>query len=405
LKRTAVLKRARREMYFGTDYSKKEITPHYNNNININDFIPFGQDNLFPQALALFSRLSPNHRGVLNSKERFFQGDGIIGVNAIAKAWIESVNAEGESLNKVQKKLWIDEHRFGNVWIELITDNKGSFLFINHIDSTKCRLSRQGNEVLIHPDWSKYTSKTDKDLRTLALYPSWGEDKEHPNIKRSVYHKFSYEPEFTYYGVPSHISGKDSVQIDFKTNKWNLARLVNAFQPSGMLAIPVKDKAEADKVLREVEKHTGEGNQGKVFPIAKSRAMEGQKAEDVTFTPFQSNDTGSWMDLHKQSLSDIVMAHGWYRSLCSIPDNTGFDTTRIINEYNIAFPQINEAQFEYTEWYQKIYKEVTGKDIEIEFQNSPPLSTDKYYFIWEMREKKGLPFDPKDPAQNVIIMA
>ena len=386
------------------DYSKKEIVPYVKRGIDYNEYIPFGQDNLFPQALALFSRLSPNHRGVLTSKERYFQGDGMIGQDEFSQAWIDAVNAEGESLNKVQKRLWTDNHRFGNEWIELISDSKGSFLFINHLDSTKCRLSKEQKEIIIHPDWAKYEGKGDKLKKTFALYPDWSPDKELPNILRSVYHKYSYEPEFTYYGIPGHISGKDSVQIDFKTNKWNLARLINSFRPSNMIFVPVKDKTEADKVMKEIDKHLGEGNQGKTFIVTKSRAVEGQKAEDVNLVEFKTEDTGSWMDLHKQSLSDIIMSHGWYRALCSIPDNTGFDTQRIINEFNIALPQIIEAQKEYIDLYSKLHKEVTGKEIKIEFQNSPPLKSDTYYFIWEMREKKGLPFDPKDPAQNVIIM-
>ena len=386
------------------DYTKKEINPYVKTNYDMLDYIPFGADNLFPQALALFSRLSPNHRGVLTSKERYFQGDGFIGLDIASQEWIDRVNAEGESLNKVQKRLWTDDHRFGNTWIELITDRKRSFLFISHLDSTKCRLSKDLKEVMMHPDWKNYKGKKDDKLKVLSLYPDWGDDEDKPGIIRSVYHKFTYEPEFTYYGIPSHISGKDSVQIDFRTNKWNLARLVNSFSLSGLLSVPVKDKPEADKVLKIIDKHIGEGNQGKVLALAKSRAAAGERAEDATFTPFTSTETGSWMDLHKQSLSDIVMAHGWYRSLCSIPDNTGFDTQRILNEYNIALPQIKESQKEYSDLYMRFHREVTGKEIAIEFVNSPPLDSDAYYFLYELREKRGLPSDPADPAQQIIIL-
>ncbi len=62
---------------FNPNYTKKEIVPYVKRDYDFLDYIPFGSDNLFPQALALFSRLSPNHRGVLTSKERYFQGDGI----------------------------------------------------------------------------------------------------------------------------------------------------------------------------------------------------------------------------------------------------------------------------------------------------------------------------------------
>lgn len=390
--------------YSTPNYSKKEIKPYLSLDADQLPCVPFGEDNLFPQALALFSRLSPSHRGVLTSKEKYYHGGGIIASDTYSEGVLLEANAEGENYNQVQKKLWIDDHRFGNVWVEFITDRKGSFLFVNHIDATKCRLARDLKTVLIYPDWSAFTSLTDPKLKKIGVYPNWTEDEENKGILRTVYHKYSYEPEFYYYGIPAHISGKDAIQIDFKTNKWNLARLVNSFSTSGLLVIPVKDKAESKAVLDIIEKHVGEGNQGKVLPLTKSRAAEGQKAEEPTFTPFTSTESGSWMDLHRQSLSDIVMAHGWYRSLCSIPDNTGFDTQRIINEWNIALPQIVEAQGEYVSLFKKMHSEVVGKDLNIEFKNSTPLHSDKYHYIWEMREKNGLPFDPKDPAQNVIIL-
>lgn len=387
--------------FSSSDYAKKEITPYVKTDYDYNDYIPFGPDNLFPQAMALFSRLSPNHRGVLLSKEKYHQGDGIIGTNQEAKTWIERVNSKGENLNSLQEKFWIDE-RIGNVWIELTTDKRGSFFYINHIDSTKCRLSKDQKEVLIHPDWSKYEKSDNKTIK-LSVYPNWSQDEKNRGILKCVYHKFDYEPEFTYYGIPSYISGKDSIQIDFKTNKWNLARLVNGFRPDSIMFVPVKDTAESAKVLKEVDKHIGEGNQGKVLTVTKSRAMEGQKAEDVNIVQLKTEDTGSWMKLHEQALSDIIMAHAWYRSLCSIPDNTGFDTTRILNEYNIALIRIKQEQRKYISLYQKLYKEIIGKDLEMEFQNSPPLETDQYLFIWEARQRRGLDFDPKDPAQQIII--
>ena len=388
------------------DYTKREITPYKTLNLDTLDYIPFGGDNLFPQALALYSRLSPNHRGVLTSKNKYMQGSGIIGIDKYAEDWIKAVNKEGENLNQVQKRLWTDENLIGNTWIEFITDTKHSFLFANHIDSTKVRISKDEDEAILHPDWSLDTGTRDSRRIIRGLYPNWEPDPENKEILRTIYQKKDYEPEFYFYGLPGYISGKDSIQIDFRTNKWNLARLVNSFRLSGMLFVPVKDSVEGAKVIKMIEeKHTGEGNQGKLMIVTKSRASEGQKAEEANLVETKGEDTGSWTDLHKQSLSDIVMAHAWYRSLLSIPDQQGFDTERILNEYNIALTNnILDAQKEYIEIYQKLHREVLNKDLQIEFKNVPPLESDVYYSVGEMREKKGLPVDWSDPAMKVIIL-
>jgi hypothetical protein len=99
------------------------------------------------------------------------------------------------------------------------------------------------------------------------------------------------------------------------------------------------------------------------------------------------------------------MAHGWYRGLVPNADNTGFDTQRIINEYNIALTVIQEAQNEYIALYTRLYKEVTGRDIELSWVNNPPLKieSDRYKFIWEIRKEKGLPYNETDPVQMEII--
>jgi len=68
-------------------------------------FVPFGSDNLFPQSLALFSRTSPNHRGVINGKMNYLPGKEITSEDTdIQKNFIERVNNDGESLHEVVKK-------------------------------------------------------------------------------------------------------------------------------------------------------------------------------------------------------------------------------------------------------------------------------------------------------------
>ena len=97
--------------------------------MNYNDYIPFGSDNLFPNALALFARQSPNHRGVINSKVNYSMGDGIISLDEDAQTedLLASINFEGNSLDYIQKKLYLDRFISGNHYLECITDKNRSF--------------------------------------------------------------------------------------------------------------------------------------------------------------------------------------------------------------------------------------------------------------------------------------
>ena len=388
------------------DYEIKPVK--VNLDIKLVPFIPFGSDNLFPQATALFSRSSPVHRGVINSKCHYFLGDGLTTDDKKLEAEIENINFEGEHLNDVASKYFLDRAMGGNGWIEIITDAAKSFLWFNHIDYTKARLSKEPGEVFIHPDWSAYKGIGDVDMVTMSLYPKFTAAVNEYGVKvlRSIVHVKDYEPEFFYYGVPGWICGKDSVLIDLKTNKWNLARLKNAFHTSGFLIVPVKDANEGKEVIDYIEKeHTGEGNQAKLMVLTKSRAQEGEKADATQFIKTEQKDDGSWEQLHTQSLTDILIAHGWFRSLCSLPDNTGFDTHRILNEYAVAQKTIIRGeQKTFTSVIQRIYREQQRRDIELAFINTPPVDDDSYMYVWEVREKRGLDFDPNDEQQQKLII-
>ena len=389
--------------------SDKDIKPYNETSLsnNTHDYIPFGFDNLFPQALALFSRLSPNHRGILNSKGRYIFGKGITSEDESFAEELQVVNYQGQSINDVVKRMITDDLRFGNDWIELISDRNRSFLWFNHLDSTKVRLAKNKEECIIHPNWASYKGKTDKHRRVLPLYPNWVQDEGEDDFRawRCVVHVKGYEPEFVYYGLPEYIAGKDSLQIDYKTNKWNLARLKNSFRISGLLVVPVKDEAESKDVLDYIDKnYIGEDNQSKLLTITKSRASETEKADQTQFIETKQNDEGSWMDLHKQSAGDMVVTHSWFRSLSGMVDNTGFDTKRILNEYEVALNTvISEYQKKYVDLFKKLYLEVQNREVEMEFVNQPPYDTDDAKYLWEVRKEKGLEFDENDPKQQLLV--
>lgn len=386
-------------------------------------FIPFGSDNLFPQATALFARSSPVHRGVINSKVNYMLGDGLTSKKRVFNYLFDKANFEGETIDKIAEKYFRDKNTGGNAWIEIITDNRRSFLWFNLLDFTKCRKSRDGKNCLIHPDWSIYSGMNNTpgfqksetgllggmaQVKTIPLYPEFITERNEYGIKiaRSVIHIKEYEPEFYYYGIPNWIAGKDSLMIDLKTNKWNLARLKNAFKVSGFLIVPVKDATEGEQVLNYIEEnHVGEDNQAKLMVLTKSRAPEGEKADKVQFVESNQQDEGSWEKLHETSTNDILIAHAWFRSLTSIADNTGFDTGRILNEYAIAKQTIiKHEQTLFLEMLRKVFKEQQGLDSDLSFVNRSPISDDSWLKIWEIRKNRGEEYDENDPAQQGIVV-
>ena len=82
--------------------------------------------------------------------------------------YIKDVNADGESLRMIFKKLADDYYTFGNAYLEGVIYDGGLNLY--HIDATTVRMAKNKKEVYVHPDWAKFNTMKDK-LSTIPIYP------------------------------------------------------------------------------------------------------------------------------------------------------------------------------------------------------------------------------------------
>lgn len=370
------------------------------------DYIKFGTDNLFPQALIELMRNSSVHRGVINNKRIYATGRGFATDDLKIATWIDSVNADGEMLRDVYSKLQLDHISFGNAFLEVVTDSKNSFVNIYHKDASMFRISKDKTEAIWHPDWAEYR-QTKRYAKRFTLYPKFQKQPD-SRFLHSMLHIKIYEPGSAIYGIPSYISGLNSAGIIYKTDKWNLSRLDNSFKPSGILIVDA-EMSDGDSQNFEAkfdEKFTGEGNTGKIMKVVKE--MTG---DNTRFISFNDQYEGDWTQLHTQSEGNIITAHNWFRSLSGIADNTGFDTQRIRLEYDMALKTvILDQQEAVLEPIRKVMWQMTGMDMtQVEIINRPPVSVstlidvNKVVRIWEGRKMLGLDYDEDDVTQQTYI--
>lgn len=386
------------------DFVEEVKDPRKDQNL---DYKRFGSNNLFPQALATLYRKSIPLRSIINSIVTFTVSGGFIVEegNTEGQEFIDAPNNKGESLDDVFNNYMVDRKLIGNAWLQIVTDKDRTFVNVSQTQSLYCRLSREGDKVLIHPNWENYR-KTDGLTTIIPLYPNFTTDSK--GVHRSMFHVLDYEPDFDWYGVPSYIAALDAAAIGYKTNKWNVSRLDNAFQSSGVLVIDGKMSDDDAKALKTefTKEMVGEGNQGKVLMIIKKLGGEG-----TDFTPINNNTDGDWTQLHTQSNEDLILSLGWKKSLVGMSETTGFDTDRVLNDYQIVLSTaITKDQRIFTKIITKITKEVAGIELKgLAINNVSPinlltkLTADKYTFKYEARKWAGLEFDPEDPIQNVYI--
>jgi hypothetical protein len=375
---------------------------------NYEVFIPFGEDNLLPTQLNQLAREVPVHRAIINSKEAYIIGRGLSTDNKIIQNLVDSPNNTAEKLETVFRYLVHDYLTIGNAFMEIITNSKKSFSFLYHIDASKCRLSSIENDVLIHPSWSEFKGKNDENLTTLPLFPNFRKGPD--GLLHSCYHIKDYEPEFYYYGIPLYFAGMRSIIISGLTNLWNQNRLENGFTAPGLLIVPgVNDDTESEKLEAEFNKFKGVDAEkaGDIIIQYLADLSPGQTAQDAKFIEFKKNEEGNWMSLHAQAELSIITVHNWFRSLTPYSgEKTGFDSSRIVNEYEIALNTIiNPMQSFFLNHFDQVLNYFSLPASQLTFINQPPIERiNPFKFIWEARRDSGLPYDKTDPQQKQLVI-
>jgi len=346
-------------------------TDNFPNQLNSKKYISNGSDNMFPQAIAQLTRKSPAHRGILNWKTIYCMSKGLYSEDAKVEAFIKKANNKSENLKRVLKKVLFDKLSAGNGYIEIVTNAQKSFVHLYHKDHTMCRISDDSKNVIFYPDMQNIESAQSEKIKTIPLFPVFAEID---GSLRSIYHWKDYEPEFLNYGVPSWLPGIDAAAIAYKTNKWNVSRLDNDFSPSGTLVVEGNISAkEAQKMKKDfLSTYTGEGKQGKIFFVVKQ--LGGGKTEFIETTKTKE---GEWLQLHKQSTEDLIVAHNWFPSLCGVTEAGKLgNVQQIRTEYQIALSTvISDIQEDIVNIMNEIFKKTTKyKTDSILFNNEFPVS-------------------------------
>ena len=272
----------------------------------------WGADNRLPEALAALSRSSTIHRRIINDKADYISGSGLTVDESSPRtaALVKEANADGQSLRTVIQRIALDRCLLVNAFLEIVTDSGRNFLSLYHQDATRCRLSRDGGHVVLHHDWHQYRPS---ESVVLPLYPAFEERPD--GTLRAMIHYKDYEPMFEHYGVPKYIAGLGASAIVWKTDRWNLSRLDNAFQPSGVMVLDgdTDSEQEAARIAQLAEEKFA-GKPGQVMFLVKN----GIEGDTTKFVPIETSSDGDWKSLHDQAVSDIIVAHSWFRTLSGL---------------------------------------------------------------------------------------
>jgi hypothetical protein len=369
-----------------------------------NAWIPFGDDNLFPQHLSELSRSAATHRAILNTKTTFTMGEGFSTLNEDFKEYIQDVNANGDSLDDVMRKVVSDYWTFGNAYIEVVM-GKG-YLNVYHQDATTARVSKKNDKILFHPNWADVRKSEDK-IRTLDIYPKFR--KYEKGVQRAVICFSDYESTYYYYGLPDYVAALDHIKISGQIGKFNLTRFKNGFMPSAIIELAADmSEEEAQNFIDEAkDKLTGENNNSKMLFIAKNGEESASHVQII-------NDTsdGSFMELQTITNDNIISAHRWNPALSGIQVAGSLgNNQQILTIYDIVMSTVvREPQQMILRELKKLLSKYGGYDVsDLHIINKPPVTmlgainpTD-YISVQEGRKIFHLPELTDDELEDLLI--
>jgi len=287
------------------------------------DYIPFGKDNLFPQYLAELKRQSSTHRSVLAQKTTFTTGSGFFSKNEALMDYIDDVNADGESLKDVFKKLADDYFTYGNAYLEGVVYDGGINFY--HKDASTARVNKNKKTVCFHPDWNNYKRNPEKK-QVIPVYPNIASS-------RFIIHYKDYESTFSFYGLPDYVASLEHIAIDYEIGKFNHTAFKNGFSPSAIVTVNSDfGEAEAEKFVETAkETLTGSGNNSKILFLVKNG--EDSRGTDVQI--ISNKEDGDFLDLQKLTDQNIITAHRWQPALSGIVSSGKMNNTG--SEIRIAY--------------------------------------------------------------------
>ena len=201
-----------------------------------------------------------------------------------------------------------------------------------------------------------------------------------------------------------------SIVISGLTNLWNQNRLENGFTAPGLLTIPgINTPEDATALAAEFENFKGVYGEkaGDIVIQYLAYLSPGQTSQAASFIEFKKNEEGNWMDLHQQAELSIITVHNWFRSLTPYSgEKSGFDSSRIINEYEIALNTIiNPMQSMFLNHFDQVLNYFSLPAGQLTFINQQPIQRiNPLKFVWEARRDAGLEYYKTSPVQNQLIM-
>ena len=266
---------------FGNVGNANLSLPYVNGRYQIAGYIPFGQDNMFPELLNQLYYTSPLHGAIVDFKTNAIVGGGYT---------LETAKMSNEDklklytfekkmkLNKTSKAIaqqLIVHHR---VYFKLCYNKKGELYKIENVSPEKVRVARDKITYFMCDDWSaridivpiKKAHPANTDLEQLYVYEIMTLGQE-------------------FYSLPQYSSALNFAFLSGELSYFAKSNIQNSVFPSFAMMFPKRPQSEEEKhmIKSTIDRLKGAANAGKAVAFFANSADQLPKIEAL---PTNSND-------------------------------------------------------------------------------------------------------------------
>jgi hypothetical protein len=273
--------------------------PYVNGRYQVAGYIPFGQDNLYPEILNQMYYSSPLHGAIVDYKVNAVIGGGF---NIIID---KLTNEEKVDLYAFENKIKLKKIApivtkqliiHNRVYFKLCFSEKGKLTKVENLSPEKLRRSRDGKTYFICEDWS---SRID----VLEIVPYHPLNKEYEQL-------FIYELPCIgqdYYPLPQYSSALNFAFLSGELSYLAKSNIQNAVFPSFAMMFPKRPQSEEEKnmIRRTIDKLKGAENAGKAVAFFANSPEQMPKIESL---PTNSNDK-LFQEASSLNTEQICFAH------------------------------------------------------------------------------------------------
>jgi hypothetical protein len=308
--------------------------PYVNGRNQTNGWIPFGQDNLFPELLNQIFYSSPLHGSIVGYKVNAAVGGGfnIVADRLTLEDKLELYTLERKlNIRKIVPAVTQQLILHNRVYFKLCFDDKMKLTKIVNLSPEKLRVNLDRKRYYICDDWSSRI-----DVQEIKRYTPTCRDYEQ---------LFVYEVECIgqdYYPLPQYTSALNFAFLSGELSYFAKSNIQNSVFPSFAMMFPKRPQSEEEKnmIRNTIDRLKGAANAGKAVAFFANSADQLPKIESL---PTNGNDS-LFQEASQLNTEQICFSHTidpilmGIRTTGSLGNGSDIKQAYIIFEKNVVMP-------------------------------------------------------------------